>query len=273
MLRENTWKTWIMGPPYITECCIIYLNIIHHILLHFVAPAHKWASSIFPFVVVETSEGLVPDPLHPAFFSAERLGFRCVAMFEEARSRHLFCLADWWPFELEGSEARMSLWPFIGCNCGANEIVSPPGSPRRGRGSAQTLLARGRESSAPRSKGSPRGTVEVVQVATTDEMSDTQQISSSSLLDTKPLTSRSVELDNTGSRSVKNSVRWELEVQGMSPKSQKSQKSLEKAERTQKKRKTLHTWFLGQAVDSLYQSMPSPKISNLWHACVTCAWV
>jgi hypothetical protein len=57
-----------------------------------------------------------------------------------------------------------------------------------------------------------------------------------------------MDLDNNGSRSVKNTVRWQVEVMGSSPKSQKSQKSLEKAERTQKKRKTLHTWFLGQSL-------------------------
>lgn len=161
-------------------------------------------------------------------------------MFEDTRRGHFLCLADWW--EDEGS---MSLWPF-GCNCGATEVVSPPGSPsRRGRSSAQTLLARGRESSVPPSKG----TVEVVQVATTDEMSDTPQVSSSSLLDPKPHVDvtrspvQAVDLDNTGSRSVKNTVRWQVEAMGSSPKSQKSQKSLEKAERTQKKRKTLHTWL------------------------------
>ena len=166
-------------------------------------------------------------------------------MFEDTRRGHFLCLADWW--EDEGS---MSLWPF-GCNCGATEVVSPPGSPsRRGRSSAQTLLARGRESSVPPSKG----TVEVVQVATTDEMSDTPQVSSSSLLDPKPHVDvtrspvQAVDLDNNGSRSVKNTVRWQVEAMGSSPKSQKSQKSLEKAERTQKKRKTLHTWFLGQSL-------------------------
>eukprot|EP00435_Cladocopium_sp_Y103_P020897 s662_g5.t1 len=168
-------------------------------------------------------------------------------MFEDTRRGHFLCLADWWPEESDGSMSQMSLWPF-GCNCGATEVVSPPGSPsRRGRSSAHTLLARGRESSVP---GPSKGTVEVVQVATTDEMSDdTQQVSSSSLdpkshVDVTRSPVLEVDLlDNNGSRSVKNTVRWEVEVMGSSPKSQKSQKSLEKAERTQKKRKTLHTWL------------------------------
>eukprot|EP00438_Fugacium_kawagutii_P013377 Skav216483 [mRNA] locus=scaffold1123:418900:419935:- [translate_table: standard] len=164
------------------------------------------------------------------------------------------CLVDWWPFE-EGSSP--SMWPF-GCNCGHTEIVSPPGSPsRRGR-SGQTLLARGREGLLQNGLGLPlsKGTVEVVQVATSDEMSDSQQASSSSLvlgtMGTEAKVRSSVEPGNVdnGSRSVKNSVRWQVEVResSASPKSQKSQKSLEKAERTQKKRKTLHTWLFGSHI-------------------------
>jgi len=173
------------------------------------------------------------------------------AMFElEAGRPRRFCFSDfidWWSRGNFGEEA--SMWPFHSCTCSATEAVSPPGSPsRRNRGpatsTAQTLLARARESA--------KGAVEVVQVR--DEISEVEQISSSSLVGkntNKPPVS--MDLDNNGSRSVKNSVRWEVQevdpddlgegLGSASPKSQKSQKSLEKAERTQKKRKTLHTWL------------------------------
>ena len=170
-------------------------------------------------------------------------------MFElEAGRPRRFCFSDfvdWWS---RGNFGEASMWPFHSCTCSATEPVSPPGSPSRrtnrtATATAQTLLARARESA--------KGAVEVVQVR--DEISEVEQISSSSLVGkntNKPPVS--MDLDNNGSRSVKNSVRWEVEAgEGLgsaSPKSQKSQKSLEKAERTQKKRKTLHTWLLGKVL-------------------------
>lgn len=185
------------------------------------------------------------------------------AMFElEAGRPRRFCFSDfidWWSRGNFGEEA--SMWPFHSCTCSATEAVSPPGSPsRRNRGpatsTAQTLLARARESA--------KGAVEVVQVR--DEISEVEQISSSSLVgknSNKPPVS--MDLDNNGSRSVKNSVRWEVQevdpddlgegLGSASPKSQKSQKSLEKAERTQKKRKTLHTWLLGKLISILLASI------------------
>ena len=167
----------------------------------------------------------------------------------------LICFSQMWPWgsseRLERSER--SLWSLTSCYCGT-DVVSPPASPKRNRnpqGSAQTLLARGREASG---NAVSKGTVEVVRVATTDEVSESEgRIQSSGSLPDQRLDSSNQsprprvgiaeDLDNTGNRSVKNSVRWEVEITGSA--SPKSQKSLEKAERSQKKRKTLHTWLLG----------------------------